>query len=62
MKTRDELLKNLMEKEIHNFTIINARTHFCLECGRSTWRPHICRTCLERKTRVDLERRKAMVT
>lgn len=62
MKTRDELLKNLVEKEIHKFYVVHSQAHFCLECGRETWRPKICRSCLERKTRADLQRRTAIVT
>lgn len=62
MKTRDELLKNLIEKEIHRFYIVHAQAHYCLECGRETWRPKICRHCLERKEYVDLARRSALVS
>lgn len=62
MKTRDELLKNLIEKEIHRFYVVHSKLHYCLECGRETWRPKICRTCLERKEHMDLARRSALVS
>ncbi|MFH1171074.1 MAG: hypothetical protein V1778_00865 [bacterium] len=62
MKPRDEVLKNLIEKEIHKFYIVQSQTNYCSECGRATLRPKICQRCLERKARVDLRRRSAMVS
>ena len=61
MRTKDDLMKNLIEKEIQKFYVVHARRHYCLECGRETWRPKICRLCLQRRQHADLIRRKAII-
>lgn len=48
MKSRQQLLQALAEKEIQKYFIVDACLHACSRCGRETWRPKICSTCLRR--------------